>query len=262
MLVEHCGKRRNSHAPSLSIPQILAWADAFRARTGRWPIVHSGPVALAPGESWGAIHCALLGGFRGLPGGSSLSRLLARERNVNQGRDCPSLTIPEILRRADAYHVRHGKWPKAMSGPIPEAPGETWRLVSEALRLGKKGLPGGTTLARLLSQERGARYCRDLKPYTSEGILAWADAHLARTGKWPSCIAGPIPEAPGENWSLVESALRLGHRGVPGGSSLSRFLAQNGRTRRGFQPRPMTMTRIRLRKRRKRCQEPNCEFPR
>jgi hypothetical protein len=242
LLVEHRGKRSVGYVPSLSVPMILAWADAFRARNGRWPSADSGPVAEAPGETWCAIDNALAAGARGLAGSSSLSRLLVRERNANRASDRPTLTIPEILRWADAYHERHGEWPKHSSGPIPEDRGKTWEHVNEALKRGRFGLLGGTSLARLLNQERGARLPRDLAPLTAGGILAWADAHHARTGEWPHHLSGAIPEAPRETWSLVQTALRLGHRGIPGGSSLSRFLAQSGRARHRVQPRKLTMT--------------------
>jgi hypothetical protein len=42
----------------------------------KWPVCHSGPIADAPGETWGAVNQALYLGVRGFPGGSSLSRLL------------------------------------------------------------------------------------------------------------------------------------------------------------------------------------------
>src|SRR5262249_15486069 len=122
--------------------------------------------------------------------------------------------------------------PTEGSGPIPEAPTRTWQRVHDALRRGKFGLPGGTTLAKLLSKERGVRCPSDLAPLNAFGILAWADAHHARTGKWPTVLSGPIPEAPGEAWSAVEAALRHGCRGLPGGSTLARFIAQSGRTNR------------------------------
>ena len=38
------------------------------------------------------------------------------------------------------------------SGPIAEAPGETWKSVDLALRYGYRGLPGGASLARLQSR--------------------------------------------------------------------------------------------------------------
>jgi hypothetical protein len=67
-------------AKSLSEAQILAWADAHHAQTGKWPTAASGPVAGAPGETWAAVNQALAYGSRELPGGDSLARLLAENR--------------------------------------------------------------------------------------------------------------------------------------------------------------------------------------
>ncbi|MFI5460626.1 MAG: hypothetical protein ACHRXM_34865 [Isosphaerales bacterium] len=226
LLVKRRGIRNRNHPPPLSIRRILAWADAFHARTGRWPTSSSGPIAEAPGETWHAIYIALRTGLRGLPGGSSMGRLLAQKRGVRNEKDRPPLTIPGILRWADAHHERHGTWPKSQSGPIPEATGETWLRVHYSLVQGNRGLPGGSSLPRLLARKRGVRNLGDLVPFTVERILAWADAHHARTGQWPTCRSGPIAEAPAENWQGVESALYMGLRGLPGGSSLARLLAQ------------------------------------
>jgi hypothetical protein len=186
--------------------------------------------------NWSAIEGALFQGHRGLPGGSSLSRLLAQERNTHLAKDRYSFTISEVLSLADAYHERYGKWPKDHSGRIPQPFAKFWQRIGGALKRGRYGLPGGTTLARLLNQERGARYARNLKPLTAADILGWADAHHARTGKWPTCRCGAIPEAPGEKWMMVNAALYLGHRGIPGGSTLGRFLARSGRTSRRDPP--------------------------
>jgi hypothetical protein len=62
------------------------------------------------------------------------------------------------------------------------------------------------------------------KPLTVEQILAWAEAHHARTGKWPHAKSGPVVDAPGETWNGVNLALEYGHRGLPGGDSLARLL--------------------------------------
>jgi hypothetical protein len=76
--------RRN--APPLTVKQILDGAKAHHRRTGRWPTAASGPIAEAPGQTWGGIDQALAGGFRGLPGGSSLARLLHQQRRVPLGK--------------------------------------------------------------------------------------------------------------------------------------------------------------------------------
>lgn len=66
------------HTQALSAAQILAWADTYHARTGRWPARNSGPVPEAPGQTWATVNQALAAGARGLPGGDTLARLLAR----------------------------------------------------------------------------------------------------------------------------------------------------------------------------------------
>jgi hypothetical protein len=68
-------------------------------------------------------------------------------------------------------------------------------------------------------------------PLTVEQILAWADAHHARTGRWPTAASGPVEGAPGEVWAYINTSLARGHRGLPWGSSLSRLLARHVRGR-------------------------------
>jgi hypothetical protein len=67
---------------------------------------------------------------------------------------------------------------------------------------------------------------------TVEQILAWADAHQARTGRWPSSGSGAIPETHSETWAKVHSALWAGHRGLPGGDTLAQLLRRHQRNRR------------------------------
>src|SRR5262249_46305900 len=64
------------------------------------------------------------GGGRGLPGGSSLARLLARRRRARNPAGLPPLSAEEILAWADRFHDRTGRWPRVRSGPIPGTAGE------------------------------------------------------------------------------------------------------------------------------------------
>jgi hypothetical protein len=356
---------------SLTIAEILGWADAFHARTGRWPTAKSGPVADAPGETWRNINHSLTKGWRGLAPGSSLSQLLIKERGKPNPND-PSLKIPEILEWARACVVRGEGWPTENSGPVAGAPGETWRNINYSLTKGRRGLPGGSSLAHLLQEEldrqtelwsagaaddgsesrelpmrknvrpttksiEAARVFREVGlrtrrhsgllgrierlelimerrkaerdlmrelaemgvPGTDEApeaqtdelpqsgagaaleapadnpppgataakerrrlpsrttinrlwsqlrgiyrnpnfvplsvplILAWADRFHARYGRWPSAASGLIDDYPRDTWAAINAALDGGHRGLPGGSSLARLLAQE----RGHKPR-------------------------
>ena len=77
--------------PPLTIARILEWADDHHRRTGKYPHAATGPVLAQPDQSWHGIDQALSFGRRGLPGGDSLSRLLARERGHKPSRGRPSI---------------------------------------------------------------------------------------------------------------------------------------------------------------------------
>ncbi len=234
LLAEQRGRRNHNNPPVLTVEQILAWADAHYERTGRWPAVLSGAIAGVPGETWRAVELSLYVGRRGLPGGTSLARLLAERRGVRNEKDLSRLTAERILNWADAYFGRAGRWPTSKAGPVDEAPGEIWENINAALIIGLRGLPGGSSLARLFAEQRGRRNHMNLPPLRIPCILNWADGHFRRTGRWPTRSSGTIEDAPGETWSSVNSALTSGLRGLAGGTSLGRLLAQ----RRGYRYQP------------------------
>jgi hypothetical protein len=224
LLAAERGYRNPSALPRLTAAQILTWADAHHRRTGRWPVESDGPVFEAPDESWHAIDRALRAGVRGLPGRCSLACLLTRRRGVRNIRCLPPLTVEQILAWADAHYARTGRWPGPHSGAIHRSPGESWGGIQAALSRGQRGLPGGTTLAQLLAVERGYRYAKILPRLTFRTIRAWAVAHCRRTGAWPTFRSGPVIDAPGETWYAINSALKDGRRGLPGGWTLARLL--------------------------------------
>jgi hypothetical protein len=229
LLAEHRALPYSKDRPPLTQEQILVSADAFQRRTGEWPKHDSGPIADAPGETWDAVEAALSKGARGLPGGSSLARILGEHRGKYNPLDPPQLTVDRILALADAWHARAGHWPDRNSGKTPGSSGMTWHFVDRALRRGWCGLPGGSSLVRLLANERKVRKYRGGPPLTEERILDWADEHFRRTGSWPKVLSGAIEGVHGETWSAVDWALRYGARGLQSGSSIARLLA----TRRG-----------------------------
>jgi hypothetical protein len=136
--------------PPLTVEQILLWADAHHRRTGRWPTADSGLVGGAPGRTWQALNQALARGNHGLARGSSLARLLAQRRARRSKACAPRLTEGLVLGWADLHFGRTGRWPSAHSGPVADAPGETWMAMHAALYAGNRGLPGGETLRAFL----------------------------------------------------------------------------------------------------------------
>jgi hypothetical protein len=67
------------------------------------------------------------------------------------------LTEELILEWADEHHKRIGDWPTTASGPVHGVPGETWNGLEQALYVGGRGLPGSSSLAKLLDKYRGVR---------------------------------------------------------------------------------------------------------
>ncbi|MGH2604633.1 MAG: hypothetical protein ACRDJ9_35240 [Dehalococcoidia bacterium] len=89
------------------------------------------------------------------------------------------LYIGQILQWADEHYQRTGRYPRRDSGPVQWAFGEKWMNIDMALRVGLRGLPGGSSLARLLQEHRGVRNRKNLPPYTFKQLDDWADVRVA-----------------------------------------------------------------------------------
>jgi hypothetical protein len=226
LFAQHRDHRNRKDLPPYQVKGILHWADAWRERTGKWPTNSSGPIPEAPGETWMAVDMALRHSQRGMPGGSSLAQLLAKQRKARNSGNLPRLTIKQILAWADAHKKRNGNWPTSVSGRVVDSPVETWRGVDKALRNRGRGLSSISSLFKLLAKHRGVtRHVR--KPsLTERQILQWMDLHKKRTGVWPDERSGPIAEAPGETWGMVQKALRHSKRGLTRRSTLAKLLAE------------------------------------
>src|SRR5262249_12317852 len=149
--------------------------------------------------------------------------LLLKYRKRRHRNHLPEFTIDRILAWADAHRGSTGAWPSAHSGKIQAAPTDTWLAVDKALRVGRRGLPGGSSLGQLLKERRGVRNHATPPPLTPKQVLEWADAHFEREGAWPIRTSGFILEAPAETWAAVDAAFVAGSRGLTGYGSLARF---------------------------------------
>jgi hypothetical protein len=175
-------------------------------------------------EVWGKIEIALCTGARGLPKRNSLAKLLAEHRGVRNPIRPPAL------------FERTGNWPNDYAGPVFEAPEENWSAISNSLHGGYRGLPGGSSLARLLEQERGRPHVRPESRLSHKLILQLADDHHGRMGRWPTRSSGAvlltaaapptIAMAPQENDGTAPKLLSL-HSATAGDTMI--FVAQFGR---------------------------------
>jgi len=213
--------------PTLTRERILGLAGEYYERHGKWPTRNSGKISSDGADTWSGFEQCLSKGRRGLPGGSSLRAFLVEEGLVPPAEIKADFNADQILVWSDAYYARTQTWPNTASGSIPESPGDTWERLDKALRRGQRGLEGGTSLSRLLKEQRGVPILLDREPLTIEQILRWVDSYFDRFGEWPTGSSGEVIDAPGETWSAIDASLIQGHRGLPKGSSLPLLLAEH-----------------------------------
>ena len=249
LLARHRGKTPNRTLLGPSTDEILKWADAFHARHRRWPRKVDPRVA-GMKWSWTAINHMIRRNGCGIEGVHTLAQLLARMRGKRNVKQLAPLSMAEILRWADLFYFRTGRWPVRHDGPVmpraDETWHETWDTVDSALRVGRRGVRGGSSLARLLKARRGAVYRPPprLPPLTVPQILRWAYAHHRRTGTWPARFSGRVVDARGETWESIDEALKHGRRGLPQGT-LARLLAESGLKPFNAKATPLTEQQIR-----------------
>ena len=208
--------------PTLSVEQILRWADEWKAKTEGWPNAKSGAIPDTQ-ETWAGVAHALSRGHRGLDTTRcSLPQLLHDFRGIRNRGALGALSEEQILERADRYFEHHGSWPTHSSGEIPGTH-DTWVGVCIALQNGARGLPRQITLANLLWEKRGVPNKANRPRLSTEQILRWSDDHKRRTGVWPDQNSGQVYGTT-ETWRAIQVALAGGKRGLRGKSSIRLLL--------------------------------------
>ncbi len=240
----------NDNISEARIEQLIRWEHE---RTGKWPshkdrdvyekITHEDGRSewRLTTETWGALETALFKGARGLPAGSSLARF-KEARGLND-----DFTVARIHDLIKWTHEKTGEWPNtntpAIYEKITHADGrveyrqlkdEIWRNIDFAFRSGARGLPQVGSLA-IFKDTHG--YNDDLCEADIRNFILWTHE---KTGKWPSSrdseayekIIRPDGDIQWQRlpvgWGAINSALHLGLKGLPGGSSLPDFKRRHG----------------------------------
>jgi hypothetical protein len=228
--------------PDLTAKQVKDWAQSHHLRTGAWPHREAGAVRDAPDITWATVDRTLRRGGSNLRGGTTLVKFLRDQFGVWSSRGNRRLSHALVLKWADEHFARTGRWPIVLSGKILNHPKETWVAINEALRHGRRGLPGGTTLAQLLTEHRGVKYDPFVANLTVRQIQAWADDYFRQNKRWPTAKSGRNSQAR-MSWAVIDRALRHGEQGLPGGSSLSEVLASRRRSSVEVKPRAIAARR-------------------
>ena len=223
LLHETKRKRNRFQAENLSEKQILQWIDDYYKAHGNYPKHNFGTIK-GTLETWSSVDNALQKGTRGLPGGSSITKLLSKHRDIRSSAYLADLTEEQIILWAKEWFEKNGKWPTSISGQIEGSGGETWGAIQAALPVGGRGLPRKITLADLLQEQGLKKNKQNQECLSEEKILNWADQYHEKNEKWPNRNSGQIEDSEGETWMGIQSSLAVGGRGLPRKTSLAKLL--------------------------------------
>ncbi len=216
---------------------IVGWIERYVAdHNGRYPHGGSGKIEYAPKKeplTWCGLSACMTNGYRGLPGGTTVSKFISEHFHNDRNRiNLPSLSEEDILNWAEQYKVEFGRYPTMREGQVKYfTQGRlTWCAVNACLDKGLRGLPGGTTLSRLIVNNLVNVNKSSLHRLLEEDILRWAEQYKVEFGRYPHCQSGRVNfDGSYFTWANIDVCLRRGHKGLSGGSSLSKLLKSRGK---------------------------------
>lgn len=134
----------------LTEDMIVEAMKEYYNQNGKYPSVRSGDASeyFKDNETWSGIHECIRYGSRGLPGGSSLSKLKKKHFDIKEKE---RLTEGMIVKAIEKYYDQNGRYPSKGDGDASEyfKDNETWRGINACLKQGNRGLPGGSSLSKL-----------------------------------------------------------------------------------------------------------------
>lgn len=235
------------------------WLQIFHRKEGRYPVTEdrtvwdqdeAGGFYQVHGESWQALSSAIPLGLRGLAAlkGSTLLQFRIDHGCV----DDRALTEEQLIRWIQLFHEKEAKWPRindqhvwerAADGSWMIVANESWEALNATLRKGTRNLTAfrGQSLSKF-------RHSHGLctEDLTEERILRWVRLYQEKTQSWPVQTSPTVwdrsPEdqrwiaLDSESWAKLHQALAGGHRGLPGGSSLSQLRHKHGLCDIGLHP--------------------------
>lgn len=201
---------------------IIECAKNWKKLNNDWPKKGDGLINDDSQFKWIQVHNWLLRTYE-----LTLAGFLFQELGVIHHLAKNKLSVSQIIEWAKHHYDTKGDWPTHRSGPVLAQPTEDWARIRYCLLEGLRGLPSKKSLEVLLYEELGVKGYLAGKKLTESSILDLARKHFASTGKWPTSYS-PWIFGDSDNWNAIDVALRVGHRGLLGGSSLSNLLHING----------------------------------
>jgi hypothetical protein len=230
------GIKNRANIPLLTENKICEWIQQFIDKYKRKPIIADGVIEFAldeyAGETWGKINDSLMNGMRGMPKGSSLTKIIEKQFGIRGYCTPPNLSLDMIRNWIHQHITKHKKKPTVKNGIVEFAENEfkgiSWASVANAMSKGTRGLAKGLSLAQFIQKEFGISNHYSLPPISVSIILQWINAFIKKYNRKPTQNDGIIEFARSEykniTWHSVNFFLWKGGRGLPKGSSLAQFI--------------------------------------
>jgi hypothetical protein len=130
------------------------------------------------------------------------------------------------------YVKDHGQFPAHNSGVVPYAPEDepiTWSGINMCLTNGFRGQKAGQTLSMFIADKFKITNKSNAKNYSEKLISDWIEIFYNDHGHYPTKRSGKVDYGKDmgylfTTWSAIDACLSKGHRGLPGGSTLSNFV--------------------------------------
>jgi hypothetical protein len=161
-------------------------------------------------------------GRRGLKK-ETLAQLLNRLGLQENRLEKPVLILDQILKWADEFREENGEWPKSNSGKI-KGTKETWSAINQSLIKGNRGLLGGSSLAKLLEENRNVSNKSNLRQFSETEVRQWIDEFTEIEKEFPTKTSGRIKGEVDLEWNDIDRFFNQGVRGLPKIGSLANFI--------------------------------------
>jgi len=217
---EYLGKKKYI----LSSETIVEWIKLFHDKYGEYPKFNDSRRIPEMDLSWCAIDASLKRGQNGLPGGDSVANMIYRYFGKKNIKNLHNLYIDEIVDWMILFEKEYGKYPTQQDNRVIKEMGEeTWKSINSSLLAGRRGLEK-SSLGKIKEKYFDVKNQKNLPKLSISQIIEWTTLFIKEFQCYPTRKDKRIiPEMKNETWSIIDTALEEGLRGLPK-SSLADFL--------------------------------------
>lgn len=207
---------------NFDLGEIRTEIKKYYNKKSKKPTEHSEDFFLPDGTTARNLANSFRKGLRGLDGNISFPEFANQVLGLKEKKD---LDVSMIIKELKKYHKKNKKYPNKRDASFFLADGTSATSLDQALRMGFRGLDGGSSLAKLIEEISGKPSHTNKMKLTESIIKKEIISFYMKNKQYPTqCSKESKPF--GSTWVSIDLALRSGFRGLEGGSSLSKLVKE------------------------------------